>query len=404
MRSARLASACTLALLSSACAAGNEPPRYAGARPLGAQGYPAPQGLPALPGVLGALASVIPPDAPCPPPWLPREAAALIDCAALKKASGASIFIPRAVATAALPAATDLRARGLVGPVKNQAQVGACAGFAVSSVLDNVQRRMGRSGVISPLHVFATYAESSDMGLVRGRYLTGEEIWPYDPVRACAFASPSLAEGCSSTYGVPANSWRQSPQLTSERQRADQSGRVQVTALEEIPAPLDAVQLAALLADGEAVWASLAFERAVWSQLDGSRASLLPPTRAPESAHAVVVVGYRPGPFGREYVLQNSWGPSWGEGGYAYVHESELAKLWRHGYRVRTDPAAAMGPVAGSCPAGSSLVLGVCVPGLPARASPIVVPGLPWPRTAAPPSLPACAGNALPTPFGCITI
>jgi hypothetical protein len=189
-----------------------------------------------------------------------------------------------------------------------------------------------------------------------------------------------------------------------ERQHADRSGRVPVTALEEIPAPLDPVQLAALLADGEAVWASLAFERAVWSHLQGNRTSLLPPTTAPASAHAVVVVGYRPGPFGREYVFQNSWGPGWGERGFAYVPESELVQLWRHGYRVRTDPVAAMGPNAGTCPAGSALVLGVCVPGLPAGVSPVAFPGMTLPAAPAWPGLPACAGGALPTPFGCVAI
>jgi hypothetical protein len=409
MSPARSTSICLLALLSSGCGGTNEAPAY----PQGAHGRqggqlgqasPGPMGLPVPPGVLGALANVIPPDAPCPPPWLPPQAAALVDCAALRRASGASIFIPRAVAAAALPPTSDLRWRGLVGPVKDQAQVGACAGFAVSSVLDNVNRRMGRGDVSSPLHVFASYSEQADLGALRGRYITGEEVWPYDPARACAFASASFAEGCSSYYGVPSDSWRRSPQLVGERQRADQYGRVPVTALEEIRAPLDPVQLAALLADGEAVWASLAFERAVWSSLENNRGSLLPPTMYPESAHAVVIVGYRPGPFGREYIFQNSWGRDWADGGFAYVPESELVNLWRHGYRVRTDPVAGLGPAASSCPSGSSVLMGLCVPGVPMGAAPIAWPGLGSSSDMGGATLPACAGNAIPTPFGCVGI
>lgn len=54
-----------------------------------------------------------------------------------------------------VPAAIDLRQQNLVGPVKDQAQVGVCWSFAISSLLDNSLRRQGRGDVIAPLHVIA---------------------------------------------------------------------------------------------------------------------------------------------------------------------------------------------------------------------------------------------------------
>jgi hypothetical protein len=115
---------------------------------------------------------------PCPPPGMPAELASKLDCAAMRRFAEATVFIPREIAMGTLPPGVDLRAHGLVGPVKNQLQVGACAGFAMSTVLDNAARRFGRGDVVSPLHVFATYAPTNDdmSRALKGRAFTVEPV------------------------------------------------------------------------------------------------------------------------------------------------------------------------------------------------------------------------------------
>ncbi|HRI67237.1 MAG TPA: hypothetical protein PK156_23500, partial [Polyangium sp.] len=97
---------------------------------------------------------------PCPLPGLPPEVAKLIDCAAIRAASNAVEYIPRVI-TSALPGLVDHRTQGLTGPIKDQNPVGACAGFAISSVMDTAIRRRGRGDVVSPLHVFSNYTQQN---------------------------------------------------------------------------------------------------------------------------------------------------------------------------------------------------------------------------------------------------
>jgi len=122
---------------------------------------PPPSPLALLAAASGAIASQLS-DLPCPPPNLPPELAGRVDCAAMKRFVDATVYAHRDVAAGSLPPVVDLRAHRMVGPVKDQQDIGACAGFAMTSVLDNAARRAGRADVVSPLHMFATYARSGD--------------------------------------------------------------------------------------------------------------------------------------------------------------------------------------------------------------------------------------------------
>jgi C1A family cysteine protease len=41
------------------------------------------------------------------------------------------------------------------------------------------------------------------------------------------------------------------------------------------------------------------------------------PDEAPAGGHAMLLVGYQSGP--RRFIVRNSWGPEWGDGGYGYM-------------------------------------------------------------------------------------
>ncbi|NUP13182.1 MAG: hypothetical protein HOW73_44655 [Polyangiaceae bacterium] len=344
--------------------------------------------------LLGSLSQ----DLPCPAPGMPKELASMIDCAAMKKVAGATSFIPRQIVAATLPRYVDLDERGLSGPVKDQQQVGACAGFAVSSVLDNVARRSQRGDVSSPLHVFTTYT-GNGLETIRGRPMTAETVWPYDPSRACRFARDGSQVGsCGSYYGVsPGSAWSD-PGLMNERARADASGFVRIDQFEELAEGTDPNQMAALLADGESIWVALRFYRPAWQSPEVERTGYLP-YYPPESAgenHAVVLEGYRVGPYGREFVFKNSWGQGWGRNGRAIIPESMLRTHMNWGYRIRATLSST--PTDGGSPPGNA-GNGLCIPGLaclpaPGNASwpststgtwqlpmnPSVLQGLPVPR------------------------
>ena len=354
------------------------------ARPQAVNRLSAPAGLPALPGVApswaagvaatgSSFASVLE-SMPCPVPGLPAELARLVDCGAMHKIAGAPRYVPASIVQAALPDHVELRATGLAGPIKNQEQVGACAGFALSTVMDNAARRMGRGDVVAPLHVFSTYGGGKGLASVRGVGMTLEPTWPYDPRRACEFADDWTGQDCGAYYGVPVGGASRDPVLLGEKAHADASARYRVDAFEEMD-PVDPAQLALLVASGEAVWISMAFDQGAWSHGAVRDGTLQDFTPSFPVGHAVVVSGYRRGAHEREFLLHNSWGADWADHGSAWIAESTLKKRANYGYRLRVSDASLSG--------------GNAMPGK--------LPSIPsWPGQTS-----SCEGK-LATPFGCI--
>lgn len=349
--------------------------------------YPvAPTPLGGFSQLLGALDG----DLPCPLPGLPPEITARIDCSAMRRATSAVAYSPRAVVASALPPAVDLRARGLAGPTKDQGQVGACSGFAMSTVLDNAVRRSGRGDVIAPMHVFATYTGAS-LDRVVGRPMTVEPVLPYDGATACRFSkSADQSSSCGSYYRVTPGSAYGDPGLLAARARADQSGVVRVDALEYMDAPFDFDQLAALLADGEAVWLSMRWHVAILSDPANTRSGYLPwyPPESTDSLHAVTLEGYRWGRYGREFLVHNSWGESFGDHGWVWVPESMMRTHLSFAYRVRSSLGGV--PMIGA-PASPGQG-GLCLPGFGCLPAPSSAGG------AAPRGLPA--GLGMPSGLG----
>lgn len=320
-------------------------------------------------------------DLPCPPPNLPPELASTIDCAAMKRFAEATIFVPREIAKGSLPAAVDLRAHGLSGPTKNQGSVGACAGFAVSTVLDNAARRLGRTEVISPLHVFATYAPTDDMSrALKHHAFTLEPIWPWEPSRACRFAREYQGENCRSEFGIVPGSAASDPQVLAEQRSADASGRVRIMGYEEMSGQ-DPDQLALVLASGEAIYAAFRYDGDAWGSINADNDRL--PYYSPEGTeigHAVTLEGYRWTPNGREFLFHNSWGSGWGRNGYAWVSELMIRTHLGNAYRVIATDASVPPP-----------------PSLPAFAWPSFP--LQLPAIQAPPELQGWWPAGFPRPF-----
>ncbi len=368
-------------------------PGYAGP-PVAAQpGVFRPINLAALQGLLGTRCA-------------PREVApgeyATLDCGLSRWVSRAAAYLPKlSIVTGPLPAAVDHRTSGTEGPIKSQGAVGACTAFSLSSTMDSAVRRMGRGDVIGALHVWSRYG-IPEMGTAGDenvdKTLALDSTWPYDPAQACKLDREPM-DSCGRAYGVIPGSASSDPALQAAKSAADAQGRYRLVAVERLHSrPADINEMAAILAGGDDVWASLSVNGDAWS--NGALRSNVIPDYTPDGdeGHAVSLAGYRTLADGtRQFLIHNSWGPRWGEQGYGWISEAMVSRYLRAAYKIKVaDAAAPIGPlpapssdgcatgqvkdaVLGTCVAvcasGSAPAAGVCLPSLPG----FPVPGQPAP-------------------------
>jgi hypothetical protein len=337
---------------------------------------------------------------PCPLPGLPPERTRLDDCNVLRPIPNVVPSEPLPPTPGGAPTSVDHRSQGLVGPVRDQGEVGSCEANAIASLIDTYTRfRRLNALPASALHIFATYertridgVDKEDVGnLTRVPGVTSETVWPYDPVKACRIAIGNDGLGCDVRYHVQKESAYTDPALVAERQRADASPAYRVVSIQNVTdtgrdgLPLDMgkaeAEIMKLLAAGEAVY--LGVDMATnWTSATGMRGvEVLPPPQGYYGSHALLAQGYRATANGTQFLVQNSWGAAWGQGGFAWMPEATLRSRLRAAYRFRVDlpggsrtaasppgttppaaPPAAPGP---TCPQGYTPMFGACVPALP---------------------------------------
>ncbi len=188
-------------------------------------------------------------------------------------------------------------------------------------------RARGRVENVSTMHVWAEMKLRTGMAedLVNVA-VAPSEAWAYDPVKACLIASPT--DECARA-GYRPGSGQLDPMINAEWMRANLAERHRVLDVElfynsaaDSQHP-DREVLFRTLAAGEAIDATVLVGDGFWSPgpvlddyyVDGNSAG-----------HGVALVGFRHGPRGRELLLQNSWGTSWGEGGFVWMPEQMIGK------------------------------------------------------------------------------
>jgi hypothetical protein len=333
---------------------------------------------------------------------------------------------PMGVNTAAqpLPDLVDHRLNGTEGPTKDQGDVGACTAFALSTVMDNALRRANQNITTSPEHVWAHYATPTMEDAAAGnlnRGVTTFEMLPYSGREACELTRDGT-DDCGATYGVRPNTAASDAQLQARLRAADASNGHRVLAFEELAiSPPNIDEVVATLASGADIWAGFNVDSSVWVNRRMQN-FVIPDWSQPDGGHAVAIAGYRRVNGALQFLIHNSWGPTWGDGGYAWISQA-MVQRWMHlAYKVRTDvdpgPGSATPPktdedcpgdqvldsvtsaCAGICPDRSRPANGQCPngPAPPPQPLPLpAIPGMPGiPGMPQIPGMPAIPGWLLP--------
>lgn len=305
--------------------------------------------------------------------------------------------------TGTLPDFVDHRVTGLEGPVKNQGNVGTCTAMSLSSAMEHAIRKMGRQDNVSALHLWSKYAIGS-MGIAGDQtvdeHIALDQTWPYSGAKACKLLREPF-DSCGRAYGVSSGTGDMDPALQAERSSANAAGRYKVIAVERLQAkPANSQEIAAVIAGGDAVWASFWVDMDAWSHGGLRQGGVIPDyEQRDDSGHAVLLVGYRTTTGRREFLIHNSWGPTWGDGGYGWISEAMVTRHLRGAYKVRVSdangpspnvpknncpagqvPDAVLGSCVAVCPSGSPPAAGVCLPSVPGLPGGVpVLPGLPLP-------------------------
>lgn len=303
--------------------------------------------------VLGATAS-------CPKVEIAPGVFVPIPCGSWKKAP--VDLPPVRLPPVAAPVSVDLRNVGLDGPIKDQRATGVCYAFALSTVTEDSLRHQGRTDVLSPLHVVAAKTWDEMWRGTTKEAIVPESAWPYDPIKACRFESGH--DSCEQSYGVSTDSWRTDAGLVAERERARSGAGVAFVGKPQKLEPSTAIDsIVSALARGQAVFVDVAIDTRTWSY-GRVRSGVLDDWEGSDGGHAVVVVGERLTPTGRELLIHNSWGTSWGERGYAWIREATLTKHLEDALLIDAVPTAATPvaptptPPSATCGAGTVLDVG----------------------------------------------
>lgn len=309
----------------------------------------------------------------------------------------------------AYPDLVDHRLSGTEGPVKDQGAVGACTAFAMSSVIDNALRRAKLNVTTAPQHVWSRYGiptmeDAASGNLNRG--ITTNESLPYSGKDACKLMRDT-SDDCGETYNVKPNTAQLDPALQQRLRAADAANGHRPIGFEELEvSPPNIQEIVATLASGADLWAAFNIDSSAWMN---SRISngVIRDWLVPDGGHAVAMAGYRKVNGAYQFLVHNSWGVSWADGGYAWVSQA-MVERWLHlAYKIRTDVDGSTpqktdedcpgdqvldsvtNRCAGVCADASRPANGQCSNGPAPPPQPLPLPSIPgWPGLQGIPSIP----------------
>jgi Papain family cysteine protease len=318
-----------------------------------------------------------------------------------------------------LPSVVDHRHDGSEGPVRDQRTSPACTAFSMAAAIDHALARWtSKLPPVSVMQIWSRYrspAESTSIGSNLGLSLGAESDWPFDAAAANGWMPcPPAGAGAKNPPGGCGK-----PVDEAHRRKVESRPVASITRVEFVGVS-DLAALEQKLAAGQDVIVTLAVPDS-FAPKGSAGARYVPHWTKPsaaDSGHAVVLAGYAALPHGTYFLIHNSWGAGWGDGGFAWLHEASLKAWGREALVLDADPAGsdavrsarARGetscpgdmvpdsirgactarcpdggprhdgacPVAGQCPAGYVNLTGACVVAAPSSASKDPSSGISW--------------------------
>lgn len=223
-----------------------------------------------------------------------------------------------------LPSIVDHRVDGTEGPIRDQLNAPACTAFATAAALDHALARWGGgNAAVSVMQIWARYHSPEVVTSLTsnvGQKMGPENAWPFRAPDAvswvdCSEYTRTPREGC----GRP---------VDAARLRSIQSGSTlgEFTEVEYIGKSAAAIVLMAKIAAGQDVMVTIEPPPALVPKGRPGARYVPDYTRSAGAGtgHTMLLAGYAHFAKGTYFLLHNSWGTSWGDAGYAWVHESTL--------------------------------------------------------------------------------
>jgi hypothetical protein len=228
-----------------------------------------------------------------------------------------------------LPRVVDHRDEKTEGDVRNQGPAGTCTSFGTASAIDHsVARWEGTASHVSTMELWGRYHQE-DLGdaLIAsvGQTFASEDSWPYDPKlawtwRDCHKGGPKTEGAC----GKPV-----------DKSRLEELEKKPVVIVEQVEwLPKDFELIRRKIAGGEDPVFAMKLPRQ-FKPVGKVGSKYIADYRDEAGGHALALAGYALGEKGDNYYLiHNSWGTTWGDGGYAWIHEATLAKHMQNGFGI----------------------------------------------------------------------
>lgn len=285
------------------------------------------------------------------------------------KVDGVSKALSRGTLRSATPAPeyVDHRYDKTEGPIRHQRTVGAGAAFALAGVIDQAMIRTNPSAQpVSVLHLWARSHAPSLGEIIRasvGKGVSSESAFAYDEGVACAWASDPVAKRLCKPRGA-------SEPSASDLSRADAAAVAKLADVVEIDGT-NIDELRETIAKNQDVLVALRVDPDTWKAVIKvpEPEPLLPDYVGGAGVHSVTLAGYAKQDGRWYFLIKNSWGTSWGAGGYAWIEEGTLKKNMVAAFVIQATSTSASTNAPTNCPSGTvpDSTTAQCAPPCPDR-------------------------------------